>query len=130
MTIDVYNSAVVPFVNGQPVSVSNPLPTSGGSGTSGQAFSPAGSTANIAATTTSARVAIPAGTQILVTNAPGGSLAFISFGDGTVVATAAASMPVIPGAAYTLTPPSGTTNMAAITATGSTTVYVTGGAGN
>ena len=130
MTISPYDNAVTPFVNGQPVSDANPLPVGSGGGGSGQAFSPEGNTVNIAATTSSAHVALPAGDQVTVTNPPGGALAFIAFGDNTVTADAETSMPIIPGAAYTLTPPAGATDIAAITGSGTATIYITGGSGN
>lgn len=93
-------------------------------------FSPAG-TVNVSATTTTANVALPlvARDQVMVTNAPGGSTAFIAFGDSTVTASAATSTPVLPGAAYTFTINPQQTHMAAITGTGTATVYATVGQG-
>jgi hypothetical protein len=93
-------------------------------------FTPAG-TVNVAATTATGSVALPlvARDQIMVTNDAGGSLAFIAFGDSTVEADDATSTPVLPGAAYVFTINPNTTHMAAITGTGTATVYATAGQG-
>lgn len=95
-------------------------------------FTP-GPTANVAAAAASARVALPGalrGGQVLVTNTPGSSMAFVAFGDATVTADAGTGMPVLPGAAYVLTLGAEATHMAAIAPSGNTTVYVTTGQGN
>lgn len=93
-------------------------------------FTPAG-TVNVAATTTTASVALPlvSRDQVMVTNDAGGSLAFVAFGDSTVTASAATSTPVLPGAAYVFTINPQQTHMAAITGTGTATVYATAGQG-
>ena len=94
-------------------------------------FTPAG-TVNVAATDSTANVALPlvARDQVMVTNAPGGSLAFVKFGDSTVEADEDTDTPINPGAAYTFTINPSTTHIAAITGTGgSATVYATAGQG-
>lgn len=90
-----------------------------------------GETVTLAATTASARVALPTAliSQVMVTNAPGAGLAFVSFGNDTVSAAVASSTPILPGVAYVFTVPSGATHMAAITGTGSATLYATVGQG-
>jgi len=92
-------------------------------------FTPGG-TVNVAATTTTANVALASGAkdQVMVTNNAGGSLAFVAFGSSAVTATAATSTPVLPGAAYIFTVGTAT-HMAAITGTGTATVYATAGQG-
>jgi hypothetical protein len=94
-------------------------------------FTP-GPTVTLAVTEDSAPVALPVGLsgQIMVTSAPNSSLAFIQFGDSTVVATEAASTPVLPTAAYIFTIGPDVTHAAGITATGDTaTLYFTPGQG-
>lgn len=94
-------------------------------------FTPAG-TVNIAATDSTANVALPlvARDQVMVTNAPGGSLAFVKFGDDTVESDEDTETPILPGAAYTFTINPTVTHMAAITGTGgSATIYATVGQG-
>lgn len=94
-------------------------------------FTPA-ATVTLAVTETSASVALPAGLsdQVMVTSAPGSSLAFIQFGDGAVEATEASSTPILPTAAYTFTIGPDATHAAGITATGDTaTLYFTRGQG-
>lgn len=92
-------------------------------------FTPAG-TVNVSATTSSDRVELAAGAidQVMVTVPAGDAMAFVEFGDSTVVATAASSTPVLPGAAYIFTV-GPATHMAAITAASTATVYATGGQG-
>lgn len=95
-------------------------------------FTP-GATATLAVTATTSNVALPAGYnfgQVMITNAPDSSTAFISFGDDAVVATVAASTPILPSAAYTFTIGPDVTHMAGICAgAGTATVYVTRGQG-
>lgn len=101
-------------------------------------FVPAG-TVNIAATTTSANVALPIGCpptgserpQVRIYNA-GTNPAFIAFGDANVAATVAAGVPIPPGASVPvekLTVPFGATHVACILGTGTGTVYFTSGFG-
>lgn len=95
-----------------------------------------GATASISATTSSANVAIgkpPTGAfQIRVHNA-GSSTAFIAKGTSSSVTAATTGLPVPSGAIEVLTlnntEKSPITHMAAITATGTATVYFTTGAG-
>lgn len=100
-------------------------------------FCPQG-TANIAATTTSANVALPIGCpptgserpQVRVYNS-GTTLAFIAFGDSSVAATAS-SIPIPPGASIPVekfSVPFGATHVACILASGTGTVYFTSGFG-
>lgn len=100
-------------------------------------FCPAG-TANIAATTTSANVALPIPSngvgerpQVRIYNSSS-SVAFIAFGDSSVTAAAATGIPVHSNATdipEKFTVPFGATHVACILATGSGTVYFTSGFG-
>lgn len=88
-------------------------------------------TVQIAVDVTTANVALfkPATTQtVMVTSAPGDSIAFIEFGTSTVVAVAATGTPILPGAIYTFTVPTSTTHVAAIGTSG-TALYFTCGRG-
>lgn len=96
-------------------------------------FTPAkNGTTTVGATTTTASGALKvpsARDQVMVTNAAGGSTAFIEFGDSTVTASATTSTPVLPGAAYIFTINPEMTHIAVITGTGTATVYATVGQG-
>lgn len=78
---------------------------------------------------TSARVALAqSGDQaVMVTSDTASAIAYIEFGDVTVVAVAATGTPVLPGTIMILTPPAGATNVAAIGSAG--TLYFTSGRG-
>lgn len=93
-------------------------------------FTP-GATSTLPVTTANASVALStkARDQVMVTNAPGGSIAFIAFGDSTVTATVAASTPVLPGVALMFTINPLQTHIAAITGAGTATIYATVGQG-
>lgn len=94
-------------------------------------FAPTGTTKNLSASGTSSRVALPVWTRprtVRVYNAAAVSV-FIEFGDSTVAAVAATSMPVGPGATEFFDVGPGVTYAAAITASGSGTVYFTEGQG-
>jgi multidrug efflux pump subunit AcrA (membrane-fusion protein) len=88
-------------------------------------------TVNVPATaaSASAELLFPGNTQVMVTCAPGGDLAFVEFGDSSVTASADTSTPVLPGAAYIFTISPSATHFAAVSA-GSSTVYVTTGQGD
>lgn len=95
-------------------------------------FTPkAAGTVNIAATTSSARVALGmnAGNfQVRVKNLDTTNAVFINFGDSTVVAAATTGVPVGPGETCGFSV-SGSTHVAAITAASTATVYFTPGNG-
>jgi hypothetical protein len=95
-------------------------------------FTPkAAGTVNIAATTSSARVAlaINSGTfQVRVKNLDTTNAVFINFGDSTVTAAVATAIPVGPGETCGFSI-SGSTHVAAITAAATATVYFTPGNG-
>lgn len=90
-------------------------------------FTPtAGATANLAVTTTSSDVALPAGSTVIITNAGAGDAAFrVQTGAGTAVTT---DMVLKAGAAVAIAPPSGG-HISAITASGSTSLNMQGGVG-
>lgn len=100
---------------------------------------PPASTTSISATTTTSRVAIAfsnpdyARCQVQIINTGTGTV-FVAFGDGTVTATVpngatAGSIPIGAGQNVLFTLRRGETNVAAITASGTATVYVTPGEG-
>ena len=90
------------------------------------AFTP-GSTVNIAATTSTGNVTLGIGAVVRVYNA-GTVPVFIKFGIAGVTA-ATTDMPIPPGIVEVFTEPSGATTVAAITASGTATVYFTSGQG-
>ncbi len=97
------------------------------------AFSPAGATATLAVTGTTGRVALtakPATAEItIIVQNIDTQIAFIQLGSSTVEATTA-SMPIQPGSGVVLsTNYTQNTHIAAITATGTTTLYITSGTG-
>jgi len=97
---------------------------SGGSGSSNN-FAPNGDTAQLAVSTTSARVALPVGATVMVYNT-GSNPAFVAFGSNTVTATPA-NDEIPAGGALPFTPGSNTF-LAAVTASGATSLNLTGGA--
>lgn len=109
-----------------PVSGSAPVPISGTFSATLSGFTPGGTYAALSASTTSARVALPAGTVVVIWNT-GANNAFVTLGDNTATATTA-HIPLAAGAWLALTPGSNT-NLAAITSSGTTTLTLVGGAG-
>jgi hypothetical protein len=99
-----------------------------------QVFLPIGDTVNLTATTTSSRVALTnpelgSGTEEVRIRNTGAVDVFVHFGDSTVVATLAASIPVQPNSVEAFRIRTSATHMAAITASGSAVVYATSGQG-
>lgn len=93
-------------------------------------FNP-GSTVSRAVTTTSSNVALPdeAKEQIMLSTLPGDSLCFIKFGVDSNVAAAVTDTPILPGAVYILNLNPRVTHIAAITPSGTATLYATMGRG-
>lgn len=94
-------------------------------------FTPGGTTSTIAVTTSSARVALTRGMsqQVQVTVVAGGSIAFVAFGNSTVSAAVATSVPVLPGTYRIFSVAPDVTHVAAITSTSTATLYATPGNG-
>lgn len=91
-------------------------------------FTPNGSySAPLAATTASSNVALPTGTVIAVSN-DGPNTAYVNLGTSNLVTATTASVAVPPNATVGMTVGSNTF-LAAITATGTATVKIAGGAG-
>lgn len=100
------------------------------SGTSGIPFKPfLGLTKNISVTTSTAEITISGSPQQLVLTNTGTVVCFVRWGVGTQTAVATTDLPILPGSASVVSCPGSTTNVAAITASGSTTLYVTPGNG-
>jgi hypothetical protein len=91
-------------------------------------FAPGASTANIPAGTTSANVALSANAYAVLVYNSGTVPAFIQFGDSSVTATTAASLPIPPGA-WRILAKGSAGYVAAIVASGTATVYFTAGEG-
>lgn len=94
-------------------------------------FTP-GATVLLDDVTTSESIALgkpTGGQQVLITSPAGGTqaLAFIKFGDSTVVATAS-DTPILPGTSQIFTVPSSATHVAAFSGA-ATDIYVTSGYG-
>lgn len=95
-------------------------------------FSPFGATQSLAVTTTTGNVALtvpgaPITFEVRLFN-DGSSTAFIAFGSSTVEATAT-SLPIPSGGVEIFAVNPATTHIAAITASGTTTIYATSGRG-
>ena len=110
-----------------PISASNPLPISGSISTNVAPFTPGGVYASLTASAVSSRVALPAGVVVVVYNT-GTNAAFVQFGGASAVATTSAGDVVQPGSWLAFTAGSNT-YLAAITASGSTTLALSGGQG-
>lgn len=95
------------------------------------AFSPMGSTVNLAATTSTGNVALSGfgvgGGNVRLYNS-GSVVVFVNFGGAAVTAVLTTSMPLAPGASEVFAVGEGQ-YMAGITASGSATVYATIGQG-
>lgn len=108
-------------------SATNPQPVNATVSASVSGFTPNGNVATpLAVTGTTGRVALPAGTSILISN-PGATTAYVRLGDVTVAATTS-DIPVQAGGAVGLTV-GANTHLAAITASSTTTINLAGGAG-
>lgn len=96
-------------------------------------FTPTGATVNIAATGSTGSVALgtpsgQGGMAVRVHNA-GAATVFIAFGTSAVTAATASGIPIPAGAVETFSAGPSVTHAAAITASGTATVYFTPGQG-
>lgn len=110
----------------KPDSSGNLPVTGGGGGGSTVGYTPSAYASPLAVSTTSARVALPAGATVIVYN-KGASTAFCSLGNSAVVATT--DNEFIPPTGYMVFVPGAATHVACITSTATTTMNVSGGAG-
>lgn len=99
-----------------------------------QPFTPAGNTVSLAVTSSNGRVALtqaPSGSAELtvILRNEGDAEVFIKFGDVTVVAAAATSMPIPAGSTMVFSVNALNTHVAAITASGTATIRATSGSG-
>jgi hypothetical protein len=85
-------------------------------------------TASLAVTTSTGRVALAADASTVRLYNAGTATAFVKFGDVTVTA-ATTNMPIPAGAIEAFRPPGASTHIAAITSSGTATLYVTSGEG-
>ena len=95
-------------------------------------FTPnAAGTSHIDATTSTGSVALAplGGNQVRVKNVDATNVVFIAFGTSAITAVVATGIPLGPGDVAGFTLPGGTTHAAAITATGTASVYFTPGNG-
>ncbi|CAB4203029.1 hypothetical protein UFOVP1365_21 [uncultured Caudovirales phage] len=100
------------------------------SGVAGVPFRPfLGGTKSISVSSTSAETTISGNPKQLRLTNTGTSVCFFRFGSSTQTAVATTDMPVLPGVSVVVSVPVGTTNVAAITAALTTTLYVTPGYG-
>jgi hypothetical protein len=109
-----------------PVSTTNPLPVSGSFSASLSGFQPTPAYATLAVSTTSSRVALPAGTVVVVYNT-GSNPAYVSLGGSS--ATATASGDVIQPSSWMAFTVGSNTYLAAIETAGSTALNISGGSG-
>lgn len=93
-----------------------------------QPFSPCGATVSLSATTSSSNANITAGNSALRVVNSGTGVAFIRWGVGTQTAVVT-DLPILPSSMEVFGIPIGANNVAAITATGTATVYATPGEG-
>ncbi len=90
-----------------------------------------GATASRSVSNSSANVQVPttASAQVRIASEAGGAVSFIKFGKDSSVTAATTDMPILPGTVEVFTRPPDSNYMAAITASGTATLYVTVGAG-
>ncbi|MBP2311896.1 hypothetical protein [Azospirillum soli] len=93
-------------------------------------FSPSGDSVDLAVSTSSARVALPAAApdSVRITN-PSSLTVNVRFGTGAVSAATSTGMDLLPGAVEVFRVPIGATHIAGITAAGSATLRITPGQG-
>lgn len=93
-------------------------------------FIPVGGSVDLAASTSSARVALPTGDpgSLRITN-PGSVTVYVTFGTSTVTATTTAGMDLPPGTVESFRVPTNATHIAGITASGTATIRLTPGQG-
>jgi hypothetical protein len=95
-------------------------------------FRPMGATVNLAVTTTTGSVPLTTSLnsreEVRIVN-PSSVVMFIEFGASDVTAATATSMPMLPGTVETFEVAPSQTHVAAITASGSATLYATTGRG-
>lgn len=116
------NSIQVEGVNG-----GQPLPISGTVSATIGNFAPTPSYITpLTVTTSSSRVGVPTGTSVIIYNV-GSVDAYVTLGNGSVVATT--SMDIVKAGGWMQYTLGSNTYLAAITATGSTTLNISGGAG-
>lgn len=89
-------------------------------------FTPGGTVA-VSVTTASLRGTLPAGSvaQVLINAPASNSIAFIKFGDNTVVA-ALTDTPIMPGTVTLFSVPNGATSVAVISGTAATLYFTVG----
>ena len=110
-----------------PVSATNPLPVSGSLSATLNGFQPGSAYATpLAASTTSSRVALPAGAVVVVYNT-GASAAYVQLGGSSVAATNAND--VVPAGGWMAFTVGANTYLAAITSSGTTSLNISGGSG-
>jgi|SRR5579859_1690331 len=110
-----------------PVSSTNPLPISGSITASLGAFAPGGSYATLSVTNSSGNVALPTGVAIVVYNT-GTNNAFVKLGTSNAV-TATTSEDVVSPGCYSSYTVGSNTYLAAITASSTTSLIISGGSG-
>jgi len=96
-----------------------------------------GGTVNLSVTSSTGRVAVltatsladVSGSSVIRLYNAGSVAVFVEFGDGTVTAAVATGMPIAPGSVEAFRVNPAQTNVAAITASGTATLYATPGAG-
>lgn len=113
----------------RPVSAVDPMPVNASVSVSASidGFTPNGAVSTpLAVTASSGNVALPSGTTVVVTNS-GGTLAFVKLGGSGVVATT--SDIVVPSGGSVGLTVGANTFLAGVTATGTTTLNLAGGAG-
>lgn len=112
--------------NLQPASATNPIPITGTISTTVGGFAPNGNTAPLAVSTTSADVALPAGTVQAVTNNGATDVRFrVTIGAGTAVLTDQ----VLKAGITTAVTVGSNTHLSAITASGTSSLVIAGGTG-
>jgi hypothetical protein len=109
-----------------PVSSANPLPITGSLTANLGVYAPAAAGTPLSVSTSSSRVALPAGTTVVVYNT-GSSAAYVAFGGSGV--TAANTNDLIQPGSWAAFAPGSATYLAAITASGTTSLNVSGGSG-
>ena len=109
-----------------PVTSSNPLPISGTFSATLSGFAPGASYASLSASSSSSNVALPTGATVVVYNT-GSVAAYVKLGGSSVTATTGAD--VVPAGGWMAFTVGANTYLAAITASGSTTLNLSGGSG-
>lgn len=106
-----------------------PVPVTGTFSANLGSFQPAASSATLSVSSTSARVALPTNTGTVIVYNTGSQIVSTTLGNSSVTVTATGGDQIEPGCWIGYNPSGSQTNIAGVTATGTSSLVITGGVG-